>query len=201
MKMLKTMFLVGTVALFYACGTGQKTESEGTEEDTTATEMEATETEEPVSEMKQASAELSAANDSGLSGRATFTDLGDGKIQVKVTLANVEPGTHAVHIHEKGDCSAPDATSAGGHWNPGNTKHGHRGVDAEFHAGDIDNIEVGEDGTGNLEMTVEGWSIGGADETNILNHAVIVHAGADDFTSQPSGAAGARIGCGVIMEN
>jgi len=200
MKMLKTLFLVSTVALFYACGSGQKSESEASETDESAsTEMQETETEEPVDQMAQATAELSQANESGLTGTATFTDVGDGKINVKVTLANVSPGKHAVHIHEKGDCSAPDATSAGGHWNPGNTKHGHRGVDAEYHAGDIENLEAGEDGTGTLEMTVEGWTIGGADSTNIIGHAVIVHDGADDFTSQPSGAAGKRIGCGVIQ--
>ena len=74
--------------------------------------------------------------------------------------------THAVHLHENGDCSAEDGSSAGGHWNPTMKPHGKRGDGTSFHKGDIGNMTVGNDGKGTMSMTVDGWSIGGADSTN-----------------------------------
>lgn len=199
MKSLKTLALAGTVALLYACGPadkkGETSEAQITDpEDTVQNEVVTAEETDYV----EAMAEMKATSGSKVTGKATFTDLGDGTVTFKLMVENVPAGAHAVHLHEKGDCSAADGTSAGGHWNPMNTKHGKRAVDMEYHKGDIDNMEVGEDGKGVMEMTIEGWSIGGSDTTNILDKAVIIHAGADDFTSQPSGAAGARIACGVI---
>jgi Cu-Zn family superoxide dismutase len=140
---------------------------------------------------------LNGASGSGSSGSAPFTKAGDESVRIKLSISNATPGTHAVHLHENGDCSAADATSAGGHWNPTNSKHGKRGT-GDFHKGDIGNMTVDESGNGSLEMTIEGWTIGGSGDSDILNKAVIIHAGADDFTSQPSGAAGDRIACGVI---
>lgn len=146
---------------------------------------------------KESVAILMGASGSNVTGSATFTEVGDNAVEINLSISNAKPGSHAVHLHEKGDCSAVDATSAGGHWNPTNTKHGKRGSD-EFHKGDIANMTVDEAGNGSLEMTVEGWTIGGAAESDILKKAVIIHDGADDFTSQPSGAAGSRVACGVI---
>lgn len=199
MKSLKPLVFAGVVMLLYACGPADKkeetSEAQITDpEDTVQNEVKTTDE----TEFVEAMADIKSASGSKVTGKATFTDLGDGTVTFKLTVDNLSPGAHAVHLHEKGDCSAADATSAGGHWNPTNTKHGKRAVDMEYHKGDIDNMEVGEDGKGVLEMTIEGWSIGGPDSTNILNKAVIIHAGADDFTSQPSGAAGARVACGVI---
>lgn len=199
MKNLKMHFLVGSFVLLAACGPANK------EEDTTEEpEVAAVETEEPVAEEKvlnTAKATISSASGSTLTGEATFTDLGEGDVTFKLTVEGATPGEHALHLHEKGDCSAPDATSAGGHWNPAGVKHGKRAVDHLYHAGDIANLEVGEDGKGVLTATISGWSIGGPDSTNIINKAIIIHADADDFTSQPSGAAGKRVGCGVIQKN
>jgi Cu-Zn family superoxide dismutase len=141
-------------------------------------------------------ATLNSASGSNIIGSATFTKA-DDVVTIKLSISNATPGSHAVHLHENGDCSADDATSAGGHWNPTNTEHGKRGNE-NFHKGDIANIIVDADGNGSLEMTVRGWTIGGPTESDILNKAVIIHAGADDFTSQPSGAAGKRVACGVI---
>jgi Cu-Zn family superoxide dismutase len=109
----------------------------------------------------------------------------------------VEPGPHAVHIHETGDCSAEDGSSAGGHWNPTGEEHGKWG-EHPFHLGDIGNIEVGEDGTGSITLSTDLWSIGDSSDHDVVGKSIVVHAGADDFKSQPSGAAGERIGCGVI---
>ncbi len=126
-----------------------------------------------------------------------FSQTDEGVVKLVLEVENLTAGTHAVHLHENGDCSAPDATSAGGHWNPTSEDHGKRGEN-DFHSGDIANLTVGEDGIGNLEMEVEGWSIGGSEESNIINKAIIIHADPDDFKTQPSGAAGSRIACGVI---
>ncbi len=147
----------------------------------------------------RAFATINPASGSELQGSASFTDQGDGKVTFKISVEGARPGEHAVHLHENGDCSMDDASGAGGHWAPHGNPHGKRNVDLRHHKGDLDNMRVGEDGTGELAMTVLGWSVGGPDSTNILNKAVVIHAGADDFASQPSGNAGARVGCGVII--
>ena len=143
-------------------------------------------------------AQLSPASGSNATGSVTFEETNDG-VRITVQATGISPGKHALHLHENGDCSAPDATSAGGHWNPTNMPHGKRGS-GQFHKGDIDNVEAKADSSVNYEEEIEGWTIGGPDSTNILNKAVILHQGADDFKSQPSGDAGSRIACGVIKE-
>jgi Cu-Zn family superoxide dismutase len=144
-----------------------------------------------------ARATIEARSDSAVEGEAGFTQYDDGTIRLRLEIENASPGTHAAHLHETGDCSAPDATSAGGHWNPTAAAHGAWGA-AAFHLGDLGNVEVGEDGTGSLELSTDLWSLGTGEADDIVGRAVIVHAGADDFTTQPTGGAGGRIGCGVI---
>lgn len=193
MKYLNSLFMILGVAVLISCG-GQKKE-DTTGETTTAPE------EEVVEEAKsEAVAMISSASGSTLSGEATFVDNGDGSVTFNLNVTGAAPGEHALHLHQNGDCSADDATSAGGHWNPAETDHGKRRESPEFHAGDIDNMTVAADSTGSLSMVVKGWSVGGVDSTNVIGRAVIIHALADDFTSQPSGAAGARVGCGVVNE-
>ncbi len=131
---------------------------------------------------------------SSLTGTAEFTMHG-GQMMITVNVKGAPPGTHAVHIHEKGDCSAPDASSAGGHFNPAGHQHG--APDAkEHHAGDLGNMEVKSDGTGSLMIHSSGLSLEGA--SSIVGRAIIVHEKSDDFVTQPTGNAGGRIGCGVI---
>lgn len=150
-------------------------------------------------EVARAVAPLEAKSGSHLTGEAFFVKEEGGRIAFGVTVKNVSPGKHAVHIHENGDCSAADAASAGGHWNPTNEEHGQWGVEP-FHLGDIGNIEVGEDGQGTLTLSTDLWTLDedGKRARSVVGKSVVVHAGADDFTTQPSGASGARIGCGVI---
>ena len=145
---------------------------------------------------QQAVAKIGSASGSNVTGTATFTQIGD-QITLLVEIIGASPGLHAVHIHQYGDCSSPDGKSAGGHWNPIGVAHGKWG-EGEFHLGDIGNINVGEDGAGGIELTTDLWEIGTGSDVDIVGRGIIVHAGADDFTSQPSGAAGARIGCGAI---
>jgi Cu-Zn family superoxide dismutase len=145
----------------------------------------------------KARATIQSASGSTLTGEAHFEESNNG-VKMTLTVKGATPGTHAVHLHESGDCSASDATSAGSHWNPKNEAHGNRASDGPFHSGDIANLEVGEDGTGTLEVTAADWSIGGDAQSDVIGKAVIIHASADDFVSQPAGNAGARVGCGVV---
>ena len=145
----------------------------------------------------QAIAIIGPASDSIVTGTATFTRSGD-QITLTIDIQNASLGSHGVHIHENGDCSSPDGKSAGGHWNPTDVAHGKWGV-GEYHLGDLGNITVGEDGTGSFELTTDLWEIGTGSDIDVVGKGIIVHADADDFTSQPSGNAGARVGCGVIM--
>ncbi len=151
-----------------------------------------------VKEAKSAIALLSSASGSSVNGEAKFTKVENG-VKMQVSVEEISPGPHAIHLHEKGDCSAPDATSAGGHWNPTSEMHGKPG-EGEHHAGDIDNIIAKKDSTAQFEIVMKNWTIGDGSKSDILGKSVIIHAGPDDFESQPSGAAGARIACGVIEE-
>ncbi len=147
-------------------------------------------------EEKQAVAVIESKSDSHVTGKATF-HAENGKVTLTIEIEGAEPGTHAVHLHDKGDCTAPDGASAGGHWNPSHEDHG-KWATAHFHRGDIGNVEVGADGKGTLTLTTDLWTIGGAPETDVVGRAIIVHAKADDFTTQPTGNAGGRFGCGVV---
>ncbi|MCY3743192.1 MAG: superoxide dismutase family protein [Candidatus Poribacteria bacterium] len=151
----------------------------------------------PTAPAEQAHAVIGSLNDSGVTGMAVFTQNGD-HITFMAEIQGASPGLHAIHIHANGDCSAPDGTSAGGHWNPTDVAHGKWG-EGEFHLGDIGNITVGEDGTGRITLTTDLWEIGTGSDVDVVGKGIIVHADADDFVSQPSGNAGARIGCGVIV--
>jgi Cu-Zn family superoxide dismutase len=148
--------------------------------------------EEPV--LLSATAEIQPTKGYTAHGTVTFIQA-TGGVHVTVELQGLEPGKHGFHIHENGDCSAPDASSAGGHYNPTGQPHGAR-LDAERHVGDLGNViadSAGDVMTDFIDsvITLEG-------EYSIVGHAVIVHANADDLTSQPSGNAGPRVGCGVI---
>jgi Cu-Zn family superoxide dismutase len=119
----------------------------------------------------------------------------DAGVQVLADIEGLTSGAHGFHVHQYGDCSAPDGTSAGGHFNPDGTPHG-APTATERHVGDLGNITVDEMGRGHLEWTDTLLSFAGPH--SILGRGVIVHAGADDLTSQPTGNAGGRVACGVI---
>lgn len=140
-------------------------------------------------------AEVKAASGSKVKGTVTFTEK-DGKTEVAVDLSGLKPGKHGFHVHETGDCSAPDAKSAGGHFNPDKTQHG--APDAKVHhAGDLGNITADKKGNAKTTMTVDFLTVNDGPHS-VAGHAVVVHGKADDLKSQPSGAAGPRVGCGVI---
>jgi Cu-Zn family superoxide dismutase len=144
----------------------------------------------------KAVATLQSRSGSTVTGNATFTAK-DGKVLMKVVVFGLTPGRHAIHVHEKGDCSAPDATSAGGHWNPSSENHGQWGH-TPFHHGDIGNLVANAKGKAVLSIESDLWTIGDGKPSDVVGHAVVVHAKEDDFTTQPTGNAGGRVACGVI---
>ncbi|WP_304235827.1 superoxide dismutase family protein [Jiulongibacter sediminis] len=147
--------------------------------------------------METAVADIEGKSDMDVSGTVAFTEA-DGMVTMEANIIGLPKGKHAIHIHETGDCSAVDGKSAGGHWNPTGVDHGQWRMEPH-HAGDIGNLESPGDSITVLSLTTDKWCLSCDDENkNILNKAIIIHAGPDDFTSQPSGAAGARVGCGVI---
>jgi Cu-Zn family superoxide dismutase len=164
----------------------------GADLDTTSTPMSAR----GVIEMPDAAAELTPTEGSDVRGEVTFAQIEDG-VLVVAEASGLSAGRHGFHIHETGDCSAPDASSAGGHYNPADTPHGAPGAPAsERHVGDLGNIEASIDGTARYERVDAVISLSGPN--SIVGKAVIIHAGEDDYTSQPTGAAGGRLACGII---
>ena len=142
---------------------------------------------------------LEPKSNSTVTGTATFIEK-EGQVSLNVKLTGLKPGIHAIHIHEKSDCSAADAASAGGHWNPTFQKHG-KWTDAEHHKGDIGNFTADDKGNGSISFKTDEWCIGCGDATkDILGKGLIIHQGADDFTTQPSGNAGARVACSAIIK-
>ncbi len=192
MKKLKQIIGFGSLLLisalfFIACNNA------GDKKDTGNTEMK------PV-ENSHAQAILTATMpDTTLTGTADFTAQ-DGKVKLLVTLSipALKNKSVAVHIHEMADCGDM-GKGAHGHWNPTNQQHGKWGS-ASFHAGDIGNVSLDSAGNGTLQIETDLWTIGGDAKTNVLNHSIIVHSGIDDFTTQPTGNAGSRVGCGVITK-
>jgi superoxide dismutase, Cu-Zn family len=149
------------------------------------------------STLQSASANLSAASGSLVSGRLALMPMADG-VHLSGEIGGLEPGsTHAIHIHEKGDCSAADASSAGGHFNPNGEPHGKVGTPTH-HAGDMNNIVANGEGVAAVDVHATGVVLGGDAPNDAVGRAVVVHAAPDDYTSQPSGNAGARVACGVI---
>lgn len=154
--------------------------------------------EENHSATKTAVAVMESKSGSSLTGKVTFTEK-NGEVTMEALIKGLPEGKHAIHIHEKGDCSSKDGKSAGGHWNPTNQPHGKWGSPEGYHKGDIGNFTTKPDGVGAIALTTNEWCIGCDDKTkNIVGKSIIVHDGTDDFTSQPSGDAGTRVGCGAI---
>ncbi|WP_242204297.1 superoxide dismutase family protein [Aestuariivivens insulae] len=195
--MKKPIIVVTTLALVCAlsCKNEKKENKEATETEEVVVEKEA-----PANEGKKLTITLEAKSESNVSGQVTFKEE-DGKVTMTAMMSGLEPGKHAIHLHETADCSSADGKSAGGHWNPTSQPHGKWGAEAGYHKGDIGNFTADEKGNGLIQFSTDEWCIGCDDDTkNILGKGVIVHAGEDDLTSQPSGAAGARVSCAGIIE-
>lgn len=137
---------------------------------------------------------LQATEGNAVHGTVLFSNVENG-VRVEGHLEGVPPGIHGFHIHQFGDCRSGDGKSAGGHFNPTNSAHG-APSDEIRHVGDLGNITANSDGIAHFDFVDTGISLSG--EANILGRGVILHEVADDLTSQPTGAAGSRLACGVI---
>ncbi|MDL5511783.1 superoxide dismutase family protein [Arenibacter sp. M-2] len=193
---MRNIQILSVVLLFlgsYSCKEAKK-DTKGT--------MEAVEAmaEEINNEVKTLKFPLEPKSDSNVKGEVSFTEE-NGTVSMKASLSGLSPGEHAVHIHEKADCSSADGKSTGGHWNPTFSPHGEWGSTKGYHRGDIGNFTADAQGNATIEFSTDEWCLGCSDDTkNLMGKAVIVHQGADDFVTQPTGDAGGRISCGGIIE-
>lgn len=137
------------------------------------------------------------ASGSGVKGTVSFMQIGHD-VTVSGEISGLTPGPHGFHVHDKGDCSAADASSAGGHFNPTGAHHGGP-QSASHHAGDLGNITANDYGIANVSVVVQGISVKKDETNNIIGRGLVVHAKADDEASDPAGNSGARVGCGVIQ--
>lgn len=190
MKIKYALLFLTVLFTLNACkNTSEKDKSEDTEEIV-----------EKKAEIKTISIPLEPRSGSEASGKAVFTEE-DGVVTMYAEIYGLSAGLHAVHLHEKSDCSDPEGMSTGGHWNPTFERHGKWGDAEGYHKGDIGNFQAEKNGKGRIQFKTDQWCIGCGDETkDIIGKSVIVHAGVDDFVTQPTGDAGGRISCGGIIQ-
>ncbi|MBW8368488.1 MAG: superoxide dismutase family protein [Arenimonas sp.] len=202
MNVLRTALLLGSAIALSACQPAEAPVAEAPQTPAAPVEAPAP----PVDPAPAADTQLAASaratliplGESGVGGELVF-EVDNGGVRVTGSFTGLEPGaTHAFHIHEFGNCTAADGSSAGGHFNPAQAAHGNREGEGEHHAGDIPNQVAGPDGVAAVDQRLDGLQLGGGGELDIIGRGVIVHADPDDYTTQPTGNAGGRIACGVI---
>lgn len=141
---------------------------------------------------------VTPASGSLVSGKLQLLPMGDG-VHLRGELGGLTRNArHGIHVHERGDCSAVDAASAGAHFNPTGKPHG-RMRTGTHHLGDMDNLAANNDGVARVDMHVPGLALANGSSNDIIGRAIVVHAGADDYSTQPSGNSGSRVACGVIV--
>ncbi len=200
MKRISLGILFSAAVIFTGCRNENQTAEDRVEENVNMTQ-EYEEVQPELTDGEQVRVDIESKSDSNVSGTAVFMQE-NGEVSMTVELTGLTEGTHAIHLHENADCSAEDGSSAGGHWNPTFEDHGEWGDEDGYHKGDIGNFEADADGNATIEFSTDEWCIGCDDDSkNIVGTAVVVHAGEDDYVSQPSGDSGTRIACGeVTME-
>jgi len=217
-RWINLLFLAGIVIVLTACGGGtnqqeQAPADEGSSDQQEMTSEEDTNNTEESTEGTTENTDGATANeevnvslqdaDGNVTANATLTEeqAGEG-VNIALEGENLPPGTHGFHIHNTGSCEPPAFDSAGDHYNPTDANHGFEDPEGP-HAGDLENIEVSEDGTVNTEVTADMVTLEQGAETTLYPESgtsLVIHSEADDYVSQPSGDAGDRIACGVIGE-
>ena len=194
MKKLSALSVLVLLLAFTSCKNNKETEVENPN-------LEATESmvSEKENTEKKIVVAMHSSSNSKVQGEVVFTE-NNGIVKMQGEFSGLNPeGIHAIHLHEKADCSATDGSSAGGHWNPTDEKHGEWDATDGFHLGDIGNLKVDKDGRSSITFETDQWCIDCADDRkNIIGKGIIVHKAKDDFPSQPTGNAGDRISCGEI---
>lgn len=201
MKIWKLLILMLTIGMVLAaCGGNEEPETEDEERVDETIDEERNDVAEETNE--SAEEEVILINSGGEETATATLSEGDYGVNIALVGEDLPAGTHGFHIHETGACEQPDFESAGGHYNPTDANHGFDDPEGP-HAGDMENIEVAEDGTINTEVTADMVTMEEDQETTLYPEggtALVIHSGADDYESQPSGDAGERIACGVIGE-
>lgn len=146
-----------------------------------------------------ATAKLESTRGNNAKGDVRFVQTGDNTVRVSGEISGLKPNTeHGFHIHDKGDCSSGDGMSAGGHFNPTASQHGKYGHDAH-HTGDLPSLRADASGVASINVELRGISLTAGAANNAIGRGLIVHADPDDFKTQPTGNAGARLACAVIV--
>jgi len=200
MRLIHTSLFAAVAALgLAACGQQtESTDAAATPPAADTTPAEPTAPAAPEAPAANAVADLAPTQGNETRGSITFTVV-DGRVHASGQISGLKPGSeHGFHIHEKGDCSAPDGNSAGGHFNPALQDHGSVASDPH-HGGDMPNIKADDNGVAAVDGPVStNVNIGKGDDFDIIGRGLIVHADPDDYKSQPTGNAGARLACAVI---
>ena len=202
MRLIHTSLFLASALALTACNKGA--EPDAAPADTVAAAAATTPVADPAAppEMAKpiATAQLQPTKDSTVAGTINFS-LVDGQLRASGDITGLKPDSeHGFHIHEKGDCSAPDGTSAGGHFNPGSSEHGSISA-AMHHGGDMPNIKADAQGNAHIDGPVaSNVNVGVGDGFDIVGRGLIVHADPDDYKTQPTGNAGARLACAVITK-
>ncbi|WP_282269676.1 superoxide dismutase family protein [Stenotrophomonas sp. PS02298] len=202
MRLIHTSLFLASALALTACNKGAEPDAAPAE--TVAAEAATTPVADPAAppEMAKpiATAQLQPTKDSTVAGTINFS-LVDGQLRASGDITGLKPDSeHGFHIHEKGDCSAPDGTSAGGHFNPGSSEHGSIST-AMHHGGDMPNIKADAQGNAHIDGPVaSNVNVGVGDGFDIVGRGLIVHADPDDYKTQPTGNAGARLACAVITK-
>lgn len=151
----------------------------------------------PAEPASEAAAQIAPTQGNTVNGSVALAQSAEG-VHITGSVQGLKPDADfGFHVHEKGDCSAPDGSSAGGHFNPTQAQHGNPASGAH-HAGDMMNIHSNGEGIAQVDTTAAGTTLHGGAATDIMGKAIVVHESADDYTTQPSGNSGKRVACGVI---
>ena len=194
MKATTLGLAIAATVLLAACSKEQPAGAPREPEPTTAAPPEKTT---PAAAGAEAAAQIAPTQGNTVTGSVALNSSPEG-VHITGAIQGLKPNAEfGFHVHEKGDCSAPDGSSAGGHFNPTQVQHGNP-TSSSHHAGDMLNIKSNGEGVAQVDTTAAGTTLHGDLSTDILGKAIVVHEGPDDYTTQPSGKSGKRVACGVI---
>jgi len=188
-------FVLGLTLLLVACSREQPAGAPRAPDNTTAAPAE--KSAEPAAAAPAAAAQIAPTQGNTVTGALALAPSAEG-VHITGSIQGLKPDAEfGFHVHVKGDCTAPDASSAGGHFNPTQAQHGNP-TGPTHHAGDMLNLKSDAQGVAQVDATAVGTSLNGDPGTDIMGKAIVVHESPDDYATQPSGNSGKRVACGVI---
>ena len=194
MRAMNLSLAIGLTVMLAACSKEQPAGAPRQPDAASTTPAEKTTAAAPAAE---AVAQIAPTQGNTVTGSLALAQSPEG-VHITGSIQGLKPDAEfGFHVHEKGDCTAPDGSSAGGHFNPTQAQHGNPSG-AAHHVGDMSNIKSDAQGIAQVDVTAAGTSLHGDPNTDVLGKAIVVHEGPDDYTTQPSGNSGKRVACGVI---